>query len=141
MEKIKDALFFCNLIYLESCITTVSEIEILTSQVSNIQVLQHHITYFFEGYFVTLGSISTYILQESKPIWVAKLTVKKGSGGGHSHWKGVWWCAAVMTPFFQASRRSLAHQFIVNAPLLCPLFQFVENFCIFNHVLAKIWAL
>ena len=27
-----------------------------------------------------------------------------------------------MTPFFQASRRSLAYQFTVNAPLLCPLF-------------------
>ena len=31
-------------------------------------------------------------------------------------------CAAVMTHFFQASHRSLAYQFIVNAPLLCPLF-------------------
>ena len=43
-------------------------------------------------------------------------------GGGHSHWKGVWGCAAVMTPFFQVSRHSLAHQFTLNAPLLCPLF-------------------
>ena len=42
--------------------------------------------------------------------------------GGHSHWKGVWGCAAVMTSFFQASRRSLAHQFTVNVPLSCPLF-------------------
>ena len=43
-------------------------------------------------------------------------------GGGHSHWKGVWGCAAVMTPFFQASCRSLAYQFTVNAPLLWPPF-------------------
>ena len=36
--------------------------------------------------------------------------------------KGVWGCAAVMTPFFQASRRSLAYQFTIIAPLLCPPF-------------------
>ena len=48
--------------------------------------------------------------------------------GGHSHWKGVWGCAAVMTPFFQASRRSLAHQFTLNAPLLCPLFSIFRKF-------------
>ena len=47
--------------------------------------------------------------------------------GGHSHWKGVWGCAAVMTPFFQASRRSLAYQFTVNAPLLCPLFSIFKK--------------
>ena len=53
-------------------------------------------------------------------------------GGGHSHWKGVWGCAAVMTPFFQASRRSLAHQFTVNAPLLCPLFSIFRKFLHFQ---------
>ena len=58
------------------------------------------------------------------------------SRGGHSHWKGV--CAAVMSPLFQASRRSLAHQLTVNAPLLWPRFQFLGNFWIFSHVLAKI---
>ena len=52
--------------------------------------------------------------------------------GGHSHWKGVWGCAAVMTPFFQASRRSLAHQFTVNAPLLCPLFSISRKFLHFQ---------
>ena len=43
-------------------------------------------------------------------------------GGGHWPRKGVWGCAAVMTPFFQASRRSLAYQFTIIAPLLCPPF-------------------
>ena len=40
------------------------------------------------------------------------------------HWprKGVWGCAAVMTPFFQASQRSLAYQFTIIAPLLYPPF-------------------
>ena len=52
--------------------------------------------------------------------------------GGHSHWKGVWGCAAVMTPFFQASRRSLAHQFTLNAPLLCPLFSIFRKFLHFK---------
>ena len=52
--------------------------------------------------------------------------------GGHSHWKGVWGCAAVMTPFFQASRCSLAHQFTINAPLLCPLFSIFRNFLHFQ---------
>ena len=61
--------------------------------------------------------------------------------GGHSHWKGVWGCAAVMTPFFQASRRSLAHHFTSMHHSCAPCFQFLENFCIFNHVLAKILAL
>ena len=45
-----------------------------------------------------------------------------GRPGGHSHWKGVWGCAAVMPPFSQASRRSLAYQLTVNVPLMSPLF-------------------
>ena len=53
-------------------------------------------------------------------------------GGEHSHWKGVWGCAAVMTPFFQASRRFLAHQFTLNAPHLCPLFSIFRNFLHFQ---------
>ena len=53
-------------------------------------------------------------------------------GGGHSHWKGVWGCAAVMTPFFQASRRSLAHQFTVNVPLSCPLLSIFRKFLHFQ---------
>ena len=49
--------------------------------------------------------------------------------GGHWPRKGVWGCAAVMTPFFQATRRSLAYQFTINAPLLCPPFSnFRKNF-------------
>ena len=55
-----------------------------------------------------------------------------GGEGGHSHWKGVWGCAAVMTPFFQTSRRSLAYQFTVNAPLLCPLFSIFRKFLHFQ---------
>ena len=55
-----------------------------------------------------------------------------GPRGGHSHWKGVWGCAAVMTPFFQASCRSLAHQFTLNAPLLCPLFSIFRKFLHFQ---------
>ena len=43
-------------------------------------------------------------------------------GGGHWPWKGVCGCAAVMTPFFQATRRSLAYQFTIIVPLLCPPF-------------------
>ena len=43
-------------------------------------------------------------------------------GGGHWPRKGVWGCAAVMTPFFRATRRSLAYQFTIIAPLLCPPF-------------------
>ena len=38
--------------------------------------------------------------------------------GGHWPREGVWGCAAVMTPFFQTSRRSLAYQFTIIAPLL-----------------------
>ena len=53
-------------------------------------------------------------------------------GGGHSHWKGVWGCAAVMIPFFQASRRSLAYQFSVNAPLLWPPFSIFRKFLDFQ---------
>ena len=43
-------------------------------------------------------------------------------GGGHWPRKGVWVCAAVTTPFFQASRCSLAYQFTINVPLMCPPF-------------------
>ena len=50
-------------------------------------------------------------------------------GGGGTDLKGGWGCAAVMTPFFQASRRSLAYQFTIIAPLLCPPFSnFRKNF-------------
>ena len=73
-----------------------------------------------------------------------------GTPGGHSHWKGVWGCAAVMTFFFQASYRSLAHQITVNAPLLCPLssmfrkvlyFQpcFGQNFSSLEPNFSKFW--
>ena len=51
-------------------------------------------------------------------------------GGGHWPRKGVWGCAAVMTPFFQATRRSLAYQFTIIAPVLCPQFSNFRN--IFN---------
>ena len=53
-------------------------------------------------------------------------------GGGHSHWKGVWGCAAVMTSFFQSTCRSLAHQFTLNVPLLCPLFSILRKFLHFQ---------
>ena len=62
-------------------------------------------------------------------------------GGGHWPRKGVWGCAAVMTPFFQASRRSLAYQFTIIAPLLCLHFQILEKNSIFRLVLVKISAL
>ena len=62
-------------------------------------------------------------------------------GGGHSHWKVVPGCAAVMIPFFQASRRSLAYQFTINVLLMCPHFQFLEKFNIFSLDLAKILTL
>ena len=53
-------------------------------------------------------------------------------GGGPSHWKGVWGCAAVMTPFFETSHRSLAYQFTINALLLCPLFSIFRKFLHFQ---------
>ena len=62
----------------------------------------------------------------------ALYTLKYKAPGGHSHWKGVWGCAAVMTPFFQASRRSLAHKFTVNAQLMCPLFSISRKFSHFQ---------
>ena len=46
-----------------------------------------------------------------------------------------------MTPFFQASQRSLAYQFTTNVPLMCPPFSIFRQFCIFSLVLAKISAL
>ena len=60
------------------------------------------------------------------------LILGRDPGGGHSHWKGVWGCAAVMTPIFQDSRRSLARQYTVNAPLLCPLFSIFRKFLHFQ---------
>ena len=46
---------------------------------------------------------------------------------GHSHWKVVGGCAAVITSFFQDSRRSLAYQITTNAPLMCPNFHFFKK--------------
>ena len=51
---------------------------------------------------------------------------------GHSHWKRVLGFAAVMIPFFQVSRRSLAYQFTVNAPLLWPPFSIFRKFLDFH---------
>ena len=48
----------------------------------------------------------------------------KGIHRGDSHWKGVWRCAAVMAPFFQAIRRSLT----VNVPLWLPFLMFYKIF-------------
>ena len=53
---------------------------------------------------------------------IRNINTLRNPGGGHWPRKGVWGCAAVMTPFFQASRRSLAYQFTIIAPLLCPPF-------------------
>ena len=55
---------------------------------------------------------------------------------GYSHWKVSRGCAAVMTPFFQASQRSLAYQFTLDASLMYSPFSilrkmlhcFVQNF-------------
>ena len=52
--------------------------------------------------------------------------------GGGTHWKGVWGCAAVMTSFFQASRRSLAYQFTLNEPLVWPPFSIFRKFVHFQ---------
>ena len=60
--------------------------------------------------------------------WDKVYTPWHPGGGALTYWKGVWGCAAVMTPFFQASRRSLAYQFTVNAPLLWPPFPICRNF-------------
>ena len=43
--------------------------------------------------------------------------------------------------FFRASRRSLASQFTINAPFMCPHFQFLENFAFSALFWAKISAL
>ena len=59
----------------------------------------------------------------------SKIGLSLPGGGGHWPRKGVWGCAAVMTPFFQATRRSLAYQFTIIAPLLCPPFSnFIKIF-------------
>ena len=44
-------------------------------------------------------------------------------------------------PLFYASRHSLAYQFTINAPLICPPFQFLEKISIFSLVLVKMSAL
>ena len=61
--------------------------------------------------------------------------------GGHYHWKVVRGCALVMTPFFHASQCSLAYQFTINVPLMCPPFSIFGKKCNFSLVLAKISAL
>ena len=62
---------------------------------------------------------------EYKPLWChAQKAIPVCCWGGHWSRKGVWGCAVVMTPFFQASRRSLAYQFTINALLMCPHLQF-----------------
>ena len=52
--------------------------------------------------------------------------------GGHLHWKGLWGCAAVMTPFFQASQRSLAYQFTLSELLVWPPFSIFRKFVHFQ---------
>ena len=74
-------------------------------------------------------SIKIYNCHHLADFWLFSNYVARG---GHSHWKGVWGCAAVMTPFFRASCRSLAHQFTLNAPLLCPLFSIFRKFLHFQ---------
>ena len=73
-------------------------------------------------YSVNLGTVQKHLLGHNY--------VKEESPGGHWPRKGVWGCAAVMTPFFQASQRSLAYQFTIIASLLWPPF---SNFRKFFH--------
>ena len=65
---------------------------------------------------IDLKNVDTFSALDNHLTWGA-LTLERG-------------CAAVMTPFFQASQRSLAYQFTINALLMCPHFQFVEKVCI-----------
>ena len=61
--------------------------------------------------------------------WTVGLTSCKTRGGGALALESGTGCAAVMTPFFQASWRSLAYQFTGNAPLMCPpIFNFWKYF-------------
>ena len=64
-----------------------------------------------------------------------------GGGGGALTCKRYTGMCRGHDPLFQASRRSVAYQFTINAPLTCPHFQFLEEICIFSLVLAKISAL
>ena len=58
-------------------------------------------------------------------------------GGEQSHWKGVWGCAAVMTPFFRPVTAPYPTNLLSMRRSCALCFQFLENFCIFSLVLAK----
>ena len=52
---------------------------------------------------------------------------------------GMWYgmCCGHDPLFFQVSRRSLAYQITINAPLMYPHFQFLEIYCIFSLVFGQ----
>ena len=54
-----------------------------------------------------------------------------GGGGALTLERGMGMCRG-HDPFFQTSHRSLAYQFTVNAPLLCPLFSIFRKFLHFQ---------
>ena len=68
----------------------------------------------------------------------------RAGGGGHLHWEVVRGCAAVMTPFLRPVGAPYPTN-LLNAPLTCPRFQFLEKCYIsardFSLLLAKISAL
>ena len=83
--------------------------------------------YDWKGLTLKLGSelniLSLFLTFLKMPVYHGILFQKQVEGRGeHSQWKVVWGYAAVMTPFFQASRRSLAYQFTINTTLMCPPF-------------------
>ena len=94
----------------------------------------------FQGEYLPRRLLNSVKITSSTPkgscSWIS-LTGGGGGGrdippyltGGHSYWKGLWGCIAVMTPFFQASCRSIASPIYPNAPLLWPPFLiFRKNF-------------
>ena len=76
---------------------------------------------FFQGLVRLILKFAVFDCNQAIVIGVI---LKQKAWGGHYHWKVVQGCAVVMTPFFQAKRCSLAYQFTINAPLMCPRFQF-----------------
>ena len=58
----------------------------------------------------------------------AKNVIIKAGGGGHSHWKVVWECAALKTPFFRPFFISGDPPFQVLLQLQRPYIYFWENF-------------
>ena len=90
------------------------------------QVVSHCLCFFHDNTCLFWLPSGPYFFISHEWKWVGN-KAENTCRGANLHWKVIWGCATVTTPFFQASWHFLAYQFTLNAPLMCPAFSILRK--------------